>query len=283
MALNSDPAVADYDAIVIGAGHNGLTAAAVMARGGMRVLCLEKNQFTGGMASTTELIRGYRFELAGSVQFPVPNEIYDDLGFDVCPIFEPDVRSASISDGGEAPMIFHTDPDRLVEHLSDHLGLDAVMGLAEIMNWAQAPGRALGRYEVRTPPKTLDEMFACATNEAEREAIRTATVRHCHGRHRPLPPGPGAPRPDARRAAGIPVGELHLPRAVHAGERPVHGVRWRHPGRTPPCRRSAAASEPCPITSSRCSKTAAGSSAGTRCGADPRGRRPCAWGRARRR
>ena len=70
----------DYDAIVIGAGHNGLTAAAVMARGGLRVLCLEKNQFTGGMASTTELIRGYQFELAGSVQFPVPNEIYADLG-----------------------------------------------------------------------------------------------------------------------------------------------------------------------------------------------------------
>ena len=38
---------------------------ATMARGGLRVLCLEKNQFTGGMASTTELIRGYRFELAG--------------------------------------------------------------------------------------------------------------------------------------------------------------------------------------------------------------------------
>ena len=30
----------DYDAIVIGAGHNGLTAAAVMARGGLQVLCL---------------------------------------------------------------------------------------------------------------------------------------------------------------------------------------------------------------------------------------------------
>lgn len=30
----------DYDAIVVGAGHNGLAAALVMARGGMRVLCL---------------------------------------------------------------------------------------------------------------------------------------------------------------------------------------------------------------------------------------------------
>jgi len=166
--------VADYDAVVVGAGHNGLTAAAVMARGGMRVLCLEKNQFTGGMASTTELIRGYRFELAGSVQFPVPNEIYADLGFDACPIFEPDVRSSSIGLDGQDPMIFHTDPELLATHLADHLGLEAVLGLAEIINWAQAPGRALGRFEVRTPPKTLDEMYACATNETEREAIRTA-------------------------------------------------------------------------------------------------------------
>ena len=51
-----------------------------MARGGLRVLCLEKNHFIGGMATTTELTRGYRFELAGSIQFPVPSEIYDDLG-----------------------------------------------------------------------------------------------------------------------------------------------------------------------------------------------------------
>ncbi len=113
----------DYDAIVIGAGHNGLTAAAVMARGGMRVLCLEKNHFSGGMASTTELIRGYRHELAGSVQFPVPNEIYAELGFDDCPIFEPDVQSASLSDAGRPPMIFHTDPDALVAHLGETLGL----------------------------------------------------------------------------------------------------------------------------------------------------------------
>ncbi len=146
--------MSDFDAIVIGAGHNGLTAAAVMARGGLKVLCLEKNHFIGGMSSTNELTRGYRFELAGSIQFPIPNEIYDDLGFASCPIYEPEVQSASIGPSGEPPILLYSDPERLLEHLSDKLGLDAVMGMAEVAGWADAPARAIGRFDVRKPPKS---------------------------------------------------------------------------------------------------------------------------------
>ncbi len=62
----------DFDAIVIGGGHNGLTAAAILQRGGARTLVLEKNHYTGGMASTVELFDGFRFEIAGSVLFPMP-------------------------------------------------------------------------------------------------------------------------------------------------------------------------------------------------------------------
>ena len=164
----------DYDAIVIGAGHNGLTAAAVMARGGMRVLCLEKNHFIGGMASTTELIRGYRFELAGSIQFPVPNEIYEDLDLASCPIYEPEVQSASVGDRDQPPIFLYSDPERLLAHLGETLGIEAVLGMAEVAAWAEAPARAIGRFDVRKPPRTLDEMWDSATNEAEREAIRTA-------------------------------------------------------------------------------------------------------------
>ena len=182
--------MSDYDAIVIGAGHNGLTAAVVMARGGMRVLCLEKNHFIGGMATTTELARGYRFELAGSIQFPVPSEIYDDLGFDACPIYEPEVQSAAIGPSGEPPLLLHSDPDKLFEHLNERMGLEAVLGMAEIAAWADAPARAIGRFDVRTPPKSLDEMFACAISEKERQAIRTAmfgSVMDVIDRHLPDP------------------------------------------------------------------------------------------------
>ena len=164
----------DYDAIVIGAGHNGLTAAAVMARGGMRVLCVEKNHFIGGMASTNELVRGYQFELAGSIQFPIPTEIYDDLDFASCPIYEPEVQSAAVGPAGQPPLLLYSDPERLVDHLNDALGLEAVLGMAEVAGWAEAPARAIGRFDVRRPPKSLDEMWACASNEKERQAIRTA-------------------------------------------------------------------------------------------------------------
>ena len=140
----------------------------------MRVLCLEKNHFIGGMSSTTELARGYRFELAGSIQFPLPNEIFEDLGFDSCPIYEPEVQSASIGASGEPPILLYSDPERLLAHLGEALGLDAVMGMAEVAAWAEAPARAIGRFEVRKPPKSLDEMWACASNESERQAIRTA-------------------------------------------------------------------------------------------------------------
>lgn len=166
--------MADYDAIVIGGGHNGLTAAAVMARGGMRVLVLEKNQYSGGMASTTELIRGYQFEIAGSVLFPMPDEIHDDLGLGAVPTIDQEVMSVNVGGPDTAPMIFYSDPAQLMDHIAETNGLDAVTGMAEIMAWCDAPARALGRFEVRTPPKSLDEMFACARNEDEREAIRIA-------------------------------------------------------------------------------------------------------------
>jgi cation diffusion facilitator CzcD-associated flavoprotein CzcO len=45
----------DYDAIVIGAGHNGLTAAVLLQKAGLRTVCLDPKLYAGGMASTVEL------------------------------------------------------------------------------------------------------------------------------------------------------------------------------------------------------------------------------------
>ena len=51
----------EYDAIVVGGGHNGLTHAAYLARAGLRTLVLEKNGVVGGAAITEELRPGFSF------------------------------------------------------------------------------------------------------------------------------------------------------------------------------------------------------------------------------
>ncbi|MCB2130435.1 MAG: NAD(P)/FAD-dependent oxidoreductase [Rhodobacteraceae bacterium] len=50
-----------YDAIVVGAGHNGLTSAAFLARAGLKVLVVEKNDYVGGAAVSRELTPGWTY------------------------------------------------------------------------------------------------------------------------------------------------------------------------------------------------------------------------------
>ena len=57
----------NYDAIVIGGGHNGLTAAAYLGRAGKKVLVLERRHVLGGAAVTEEVFPGFKFSVCSYV------------------------------------------------------------------------------------------------------------------------------------------------------------------------------------------------------------------------
>lgn len=69
----------DYDAIVIGCGHNGLVASYYLADAGLKVLALEQTEKVGGMASTDELIPGYHFTTYGHSFTLFHTKIMDDM------------------------------------------------------------------------------------------------------------------------------------------------------------------------------------------------------------
>ena len=68
-----------YEAIVIGGGHNGLVAAAYLARAGKRVLVLERRHLVGGAAVTEEIFPGYKFSVFSYVVSLLRPEIIRDL------------------------------------------------------------------------------------------------------------------------------------------------------------------------------------------------------------
>ena len=82
------PASSRYDAIIVGAGHNGLVTAGYLARAGVRVLVLERRHLVGGACVTEEVFPGFKVSTAAYVNSLFRKEIVRDLrlaehGFEV--------------------------------------------------------------------------------------------------------------------------------------------------------------------------------------------------------
>src|SRR5262245_58232823 len=164
----------DYDVIVVGAGHNGLAATALLAGRGLRVLCLEKNAYAGGMAGTREILSGCRNDVGASLLFPLAKGVAEELELARYGVetIELPIMAVNLNSKASAPAVFYSNPARMALYVLRHFGLGAMLGFVRLMAFCKYPASLMDRFTPRSLPATLDELLARAPNQRRREQIQ---------------------------------------------------------------------------------------------------------------
>lgn len=165
-----------YDCIIVGAGHNGLATALVLARNGRRVLVLEKNNFVGGMGGTREILKGCRNEVGASCLFPLSAEIkryfdFESHGVELIPL---PVMAVNLTGEDGRPLIIFKSPLRLSCNILRSFGPGAMLGFMRLMKFCQYPARVLDRFTARKAPRKLADLIAEAATPRQREHLELA-------------------------------------------------------------------------------------------------------------
>src|SRR5512134_1762288 len=152
-----DPSMANvYDAIIIGGGHNGLTAGAYFARAGARAIVLEARHKTGGAADTSAPFPDHpeiQVTTYSYVMSLMPPTIINELqlkrfGYDVTP-FGPYYQAFP---DGRSIKVYADDAAKSYESIAQFSKKDAEM-LPKWEEWLKGVADVLGPLLLRVPPK----------------------------------------------------------------------------------------------------------------------------------
>ena len=163
--------MASYDAIVVGAGHNGLVAGAYLAKAGLKTLLLERRGIVGGACVTEEVLPGFR---VSSLSY-------------TCGLFRPEIKEDlqlakfGLEEHVHDPALFLPFPDG--RHILWRP--DAAWNVKEVAKFSEADAKALPRYDafweafaemveptMLAPPVSLAELAQFVTTPEAEDFIR---------------------------------------------------------------------------------------------------------------
>ncbi|CAB1081905.1 Beta-carotene ketolase [Olavius algarvensis Delta 1 endosymbiont] len=140
-----------YDAIIVGAGHNGLTAAGYLAKAGLITLVLEKRPVVGGAVVTEEIHPGYRISSVSYVVSLLRSEVIRDLelkrhGFEMIPL------DGTLAVCGDDYLFLRGDAEHDRKQVARYSSVD-FDNMARFDATVQAVGDVIRNQMLREPPK----------------------------------------------------------------------------------------------------------------------------------
>jgi phytoene dehydrogenase-like protein len=159
------------DAVVIGAGHNGLIAAAYLAQAGRSVLVLERDTVAGGAVSTVERFPGYRVDRGSSAHLMIRHSpILDELDLATHGLRYVDCDPWAFAPGTAttAPIIFHRDLEATCASIAAAVGVADAEAYRQFVSVWRPRARAVMRsFYAPAAPGRFATAFTGLTGTAE--------------------------------------------------------------------------------------------------------------------
>ncbi len=174
----------EVDAVVIGSGHNGLVAAAYLARAGWSVEVLERNAELGGAVATEELtLPGFRHDTFSSwhplfLASATYRELGDELAARGLAYVNTELPGATVRDGGE-PVLLHRDPRATeagfgaVDARAHRAELERFLGIADLVG-ALTETELHSRHAVRLAARLVRRLGRAGTSQMAQDLVASA-------------------------------------------------------------------------------------------------------------